>query len=94
MVWFDVFAVVAVQLGEFGRHPLESLVVVFARGRRQSWLRGGVIVRRGGCLYGRHDIWGGLHGEGGSCGVVNVSEGLWSCCHASLLRRGGRASMY
>ena len=26
--------------------------------------------------------------------VVVVSEGLWSCCHASLLRQGGRALIY
>jgi hypothetical protein len=64
VVGLDVFAVIAVEFGEFRRHPLESLVIVFARGRRQSRFRSRVIVRGDGSLNGRHDIWGRLHGEG------------------------------
>ncbi len=75
MIGFDIFAVIAIQFGKFGRHPLESLVVVFARGRRQSGFHSRVIVRGEQCLNGRHHIWRCLHGEGSRCSSRDCLRG-------------------
>src|SRR5690349_4100829 len=91
VVGLNIFSIVAVEICKLRRHPLKTLVVVFARRRRQGWLvggGGGIVLRDRQCLDRGHDILGRVHGSR-SIRDVQVKEELVRDWWLGLRRRRG-----